>query len=170
MVELAIERIVVGKFGRPQGIKGLVRVISCTEPRENVLDYPNWSMQLRGVWHDVKHSQDNITPQHIVTHIEGYTTREQVAELTNATIAVPKEALPSLKSGEFYWHQLVGMSVVHEQGQVLGTVESIFATGSNDVLVVVGEKRRLIPYLMDDVIQKIDTDSGVITVCWDVDF
>lgn len=170
MVELALERVVVGKFGRPQGIKGLVRVISFTEPRENILRYSDWSIQLRGVWHDVKHIHDDITPQHLLTRIEGYTTREQVAELTNATIAVPKKALPSLKPGEFYWHQLVGMQVLHEQGQVLGTVESIFATGSNDVLVVVGEKKRLIPYLLDDVIQKIDTDLCIITVCWDLDF
>jgi len=170
MVELALERVVVGKFGRPQGIKGLVRVISFTEPRENVLSYPNWSMQLRGVWHDVKRTHDDITPQHLLTRIEGYTTREQVAELTNATIAVPKTALPSLEDGVFYWHQLVGMQVVHEQGQILGTIESIFATGSNDVLVVVGEKKRLIPYLLDDVIQNINTDTGTMTVCWDLDF
>lgn len=170
MVELAIERIVIGKFGRPQGIKGFVRVISFTDPPENILDYPRWSIQLRGVWHEVAHTQDSITPQHLMTYIEGYATRERVAELTNASIAVPKEALPLLKSGEFYWHQLIGMHVMHEQGQTLGTVESIFATGSNDVLVVVGEKRRLIPYLMDDVIQKIDTERGVITVCWDLDF
>jgi|TARA_R110002126_G_scaffold110918_1_gene248303 16S rRNA processing protein RimM len=170
MPELELEHVVVGKFGRPQGIKGLVRVTSFTEPRENVLDYPHWFMQVRGVWHEIKHTHDSIMPQHLVTRIDGYTTREQVAELTNAPIAVSKKALPPLKSGEFYWHQLVGMQVVHEQGLVLGTVESLFATGSNDVLVVVGEKRRLIPYLMDDVIQTINTDSGIITVCWDVDF
>lgn len=170
MVELALERVVIGKFGRPQGIKGLVRVISFTEPRENILSYPDWSMQLRGVWHDVKRTHDDITPQHLITRIEGYTTREHVAELTNASIAVPKATLPSLEIGEFYWHQLVGMQVVHEQGQVLGTVESVFATGSNDVLVVVGEKRRLIPYLLNDVIQEINPDSRMITVCWDLDF
>jgi len=170
MVLLARERVVVGKFGRPQGIKGLVRVISCTEPRENVLDYSIWSIQLRGVWHDVKHSDDDITPQHVLTRIEGYATREKVGELTNAPIAVPKAALPSLEQGEFYWHQLVGMQVIHEQGQLLGTVESVFATGSNDVLVVVGEKRRLIPYLLGDVIQDINKDRSTITVCWDLDF
>ncbi|MDF1683584.1 MAG: ribosome maturation factor RimM [Legionellaceae bacterium] len=170
MPELELEHVVVGKFGRPQGIKGLVRVTSFTEPRENVLDYPHWFMQLRGVWHEIKHTHDSIMPQHLVTRIDGYATREQVAELTNVPIAVSKTALPPLKNGEFYWHQLIGMKVVHKQGQMLGTVESLFATGSNDVLVVVGEKRRLIPYLMDDVIQTIDTDHGVITVCWDVDF
>lgn len=170
MPALELERVVVGKFGRPQGIKGLVRVISFTEPRENVLNYPNWFMQLRGVWHPIKHSDDDVMSQHLVTRIDGYPTRESVAALTNMEIAVPATDLPKLKPGEFYWHQLIGMQVMHEQGQMLGTVESLFATGSNDVLVVEGEKRRLIPYLIDDVIQAIDTDRGVITVCWDVDF
>jgi len=170
MVEQALERVIVGKFGRPQGVKGHVRVISFTEPRENILDYTDWSMKLRGMWHDIKYKDARITPQHLITRLEGYTTREHVAELTNVSIAVPKTVLPKLKSGAFYWHQLVGMHVVHEQGEALGVVDSIFATGSNDVLVVLGKKRRLIPYLMDDVIQKIDTDRGVITVCWDLDF
>ena len=170
MVALTLERVIVGKLGRPQGIKGLVRVISFTEPRENILAYPNWSIQLRDTWHDIKHLNDDVTPQHVLTRIEGYTTREHVAELTNAPVAVPKNALPPLEQGDFYWHQLVGMRVLHEQGDVLGTVESLFATGSNDVLVVVGEKRRLIPYLLGDVIQEINTDSNTIIVCWDLDF
>ncbi len=170
MLDLELEHVVVGKFGRPQGIHGFVRVISFTEPRENVLDYPDWSIQLRGVWHSIKHTHHRIMPQHLATRIEGYATREQVAELTNTVIAVSKKALPSLKRGEFYWHQLIGMHVIHEQGQSLGTVESLLATGSNDVLVVMGKRRRLIPYLMDDVIKTIDTDERIITVCWDVDF
>jgi 16S rRNA processing protein RimM len=170
MPVLELDRVVVGKFGRPQGIKGLVRVISFTDPRENVLNYRNWFIQLRGVWHAIKHTDDSLMSPHLVTRIDGYPTRERVAELTNVPIAVAATDLPKLKQGEFYWHQLIGMRVIHEHGQVFGTVESLFATGSNDVLVVVGEKRRLIPYLMDDVIQTIDTDRGVITVCWDVDF
>jgi 16S rRNA processing protein RimM len=63
------------------------------------------------------------------------------------------------------------MRVIHETGVALGMVDSVLGTGANDVLVVVdNEKRRLIPYLLDEVIQDINKDSREITVCWDLDF
>ena len=170
---LAPEWVIVGKFGRPQGIKGLIRVISFTEPRDNILQYPDWSIQKQGkAWHTVKRLDERLTPQHVLAQIEGYTSREAVSLLTNLEIAVPKETLPTLNTGDYYWHELVGMRVTHETGTTLGTVDSVFETGSNDVLVVIDEnkKRRLIPYLLDDVIQKINKNSREITVCWDLDF
>ncbi|MCH9755657.1 MAG: ribosome maturation factor RimM [Gammaproteobacteria bacterium] len=169
---LTPEWVVVGKFGRPQGIKGLVRITSFTEPRDNILQYPDWSIQMPGaVWQRVTRLEERITPQHILAQIEGYTSREAVSALTNIEIAVPKETLPALNAGEYYWHELIGMRVIHNNGTTLGMVDSVLETGSNDVLVVVdNKKRRLIPYLLDDVIQKINKDSREITVCWDVDF
>ena len=166
------EWVIVGKFGRPQGIKGLIRVISFTEPRDNILQYPDWSIQKQGkTWQAVKRLDERLSPQYVLAQIEGYTARETVSLLTNLEIAVPKETLPDLDAGEYYWYELIGMRVIHETGVALGMVDSVFETGANDVLVVVdNEKRRLIPYLLDEVIQDINKDSREITVCWDLDF
>ena len=43
-------------------------------------------------------------------------------------------------------------------------------TGSNDVLVVQGDRTRCIPYLLDQVILKIDLAAKKITVDWDPEF
>ena len=113
---------------------------------------------------------EEITHKHILTRIEGYAEREDVAGLTNLDIAVRREELPDLDPGEHYWHQLIGMTVMTRDGSVFGTVREIMATGSNDVLVVVGERRYLIPYLPDVVILDVDTLKYQITVDWDLDF
>ncbi|MDF1647135.1 MAG: ribosome maturation factor RimM [Legionellaceae bacterium] len=171
---LGSEWVVIGKFGRPQGVKGLIRVISFTEPRDNILQYPDWSIKKKGAaWQAITRIDACITPQHVLAQIEGYSSREAISELTNLEIAVPKERLPTLNAGEFYWHELIGMHVRHETGLNLGVVDSVLETGSNDVLVVIDtehEKRRLIPYLLNDVIQVIDKERREITVCWDLDF
>jgi 16S rRNA processing protein RimM len=164
------EWVVLGTFGRPQGVKGLIRVVSFTEPRENILDYPAWFIQKHDVWYEVEREHDTVTSKHLLTQVKGYSTREQLAELTNTFIAVPQKKLPLLDEGTFYWHQLVGMRVIHETGEELGVVDSVFATGSNDVLVVLGDKRRLIPYLLGDIIQEVNKERREITVCWDLDF
>jgi 16S rRNA processing protein RimM len=164
------EWVVLGTFGRPQGVKGLIRVISFTEPRENILDHATWFIQKHDVWCEIEREHDTVTVKHLLTQVKGHSSREQLAELTNTFIAVPQDTLPSLDEGTFYWHQLVGMHVIHETGETLGVVDSVFATGSNDVLVVKGDKRRLIPYLLGDVIQEVNSERREITVCWDLDF
>ena len=162
--------IIVGRFGRPNGIKGLITVISSTEPRDQILQYTDWHIKKDGLWQPIARLHDAITHKHVLTAIAGYPQREDVAALTNAEIAIKKEDLPSLLPGEYYWRDLIGMSVIQTSGALLGTVEEIIPTGSNDVLVVTGDKRYLIPYLPDDVIVKVDDENKQITVDWDLDF
>lgn len=111
-----------------------------------------------------------INNKFILAEVEGYDSREQVASLTNREIAVNRVQLKKLKPNEFYWHQLIGMTVANTAGVSVGIVDDIMATGSNDVMVVLGERRRLIPYLPGDVVLNIDDIHRVITVDWDLDF
>ncbi|MGH8398564.1 MAG: ribosome maturation factor RimM, partial [Gammaproteobacteria bacterium] len=54
--------------------------------------------------------------------------------------------------------------------RILGRVQSLIATGSNDVLVVQGERERLIPFIRGQVIKNVDLATRVIRVDWDPDF
>lgn len=162
--------IIVGRFGRPNGIKGVITVISSTEPRDKILDYPDWHIKKDGLWQPIKRLHDSLSNKHVLTVIEGYPQREDVARLTNADIAIKKDALPVLPVGEYYWRDLIGMEVIQTDGTVLGTVDEIMPTGSNDVLIITGKQRYLIPYLPNDVVVNVNSDSRQITVDWDVDF
>ena len=162
--------IIVGRFGRPHGIKGFVTVHSFTDPRDNILRYMNWHAFINNKWQPIKLLC--IEPQNkcIIAQIEGYSDRELVTRLTNVEIAVPQEELAVLPADEYYWHQLVGMSVINTLNEPLGKVTDLISTGSNDVLVVEGEKRYLIPYLLGQFVKDINSSKQMITVDWDVDF
>jgi len=162
--------IVIARFGRPHGIKGFVTVHSFTEPRDNVLKYTNWHAFINNKWQPIKLLRAEVQTKSIIAQIEGYPERESVAHLTNIEIAVQQEQLETLKPGEYYWHQLIGMNVINQKGESFGTVTEIIPTGANDVLVVEGTKRHLIPYLLDQFILDIDTNQQLITVDWDMDF
>lgn len=162
--------LVVGRFGRAHGLKGFVAVHSFTEPRENILGYAPWSVYFNQQWQNLKVLQHEITDKHILVQIADFNEREKAASLTNLEIVVPKEQLPSLSIGEYYWHQLVGLTVVNNQAEVLGLVVEILPTGSNDVLIVQGERRVLIPYLPGDTIKAVDIPNGRINVSWDMDY
>lgn len=170
MVDTSADWVIVGRFGRPHGLKGFVTVHSFTQPFDNILDYADWHMSIKGSWKPVKVLVAEMRNKTIIVQVEGYAERDLAATLTNADIAVPKSELASLEPGEFYWHQLIGMTVVNQKGQLFGTVSDLLATGSNDVLIVEGEKRHLIPYLPGQYVLEIDEAKRQITVDWDMDF
>ena len=162
--------IIVGRFGRPHGIKGLITVVSFTEPRDNIMRYNDWHARINYQWQPLKLLHLEMNNKFILAQVDGYQEREAVARLTNVDIAIKREQLPLLQQGDYYWHQLINMQVVNLQGILLGTVAEILPTGANDVLIVVGEKRHLIPYLPGTSIIEINDTQRVITVDWDADF
>jgi 16S rRNA processing protein RimM len=160
----------VGRFGRPHGIKGLITVHAFTEPRDNILQYPDWHMLIKGSAQSLKINHIESNNKHILASVSGYDTRETVALLTNVDIVVDKKHLPALADDEFYWHELIGMQVTNKAGVDLGLVTEILETGTNDVLVVEGVKKHLIPYLPDRHVISIDKIQSRILVDWDEDF
>jgi len=83
---------------------------------------------------------------------------------------VPRTALPPPAPGEYYWVDLEGLRVVNLDGIDLGMVSYLFNTGANDVLVVVGIRERMIPFLQSDVVRSVNFETGVLTVDWDPEF
>jgi 16S rRNA processing protein RimM len=84
---------------------------------------------------------------------------------------IEREQLPKIdKPGSFYWADLVGLRVETIDGDDLGRIEQLFETGSNDVMVLAGERERLVPYIWQQVVKQVDLDAGVMRVDWDPEF
>ena len=68
------------------------------------------------------------------------------------------------------WADLEGLRVRLEDGRELGTVDRMLATGANDVMIVRGERERLIPFVRGQYVKDVDLAGGTITVDWDPEF
>ena len=101
--------------------------------------------------------------------LAGVDTPELAQRVVGREVFLPRNELPKLRSGEFYWSDLKGLTVINQKSLVLGKITEIIATGANDVLVVEGERRRLIPYI-SQVIVKIDLNTAQMVVAWEEDF
>ena len=96
--------------------------------------------------------------------------RDAAEALAGAEVWVPRSRLPAPKPGEYYWVDLEGLRVVNLEGVEFGHVSHLFETSANDVMVVEGDRQRLIPFLPDRYIHAVDFDAGLVTVDWDADF
>lgn len=163
-------RVVLGRIAGAFGIKGWVKLQSWTEPPEKIVEFHPWLLEFAGEWREVQVAEGRRQGKNLIARLQGITDRDQAAVLAGANIAVRREQLPAIRPGEYYWTDLVGVEVRLENGRGLGKVTELLATGSNDVLVVQGERERLIPFIRGQVIKHVDMDARVICVDWDPDF
>lgn len=169
--------IILGKIGAVYGIKGWLKLHSFTDEPEAILDYFPWSIKMKGSLRSIEVSDWKRYKNSLVVKLAGVDDRDLAQQFVNAEIVVDSKVLPDLPEGEFYWRDLIGMTVVNSQGYDFGVVDDILETGSNDVLVVkanrndaFGKQERLIPYTFDEAVISVCAEDKKINVDWDPGF
>lgn len=162
--------LIVGRINGLYGVRGWLRIFSYTEPRENIIHYSPWLIGTEGRWRNVEVDDGRAQGKGVVVKLLGCDDRDAASLLIGQDIAIRRDQLEALASGEYYWADLEGLRVVTMNGIELGVVDHLFETGANDVVVVRGERERLLPFVQGDVIRKIDLQRGVMEVDWDPDF
>jgi 16S rRNA processing protein RimM len=159
---------VLGHVAGVYGVRGWVKVFSETDPIGNILDYSPWFLgeeeAPRAVAEGKRHGKG------LIVRLAGCADRDQAAALVGRQISVDRGRLPPPASDEIYWADLEGLAVETVGGEALGEVRRLFSTPGNDVLVVDGDRERLIPFLWDRVVKDVDLEKRVIRVDWDPDF
>ena len=162
--------IEVGHITGPFGVNGWVKVKPYTQSPENILDYSPWMIDAGGFVNARCVLASRIQGNALVVRLEGVDDRDAALELRGGVINVARAALPPALPGEYYWVDLVGLDVVTEDGFLLGKVSRLMETGANDVLEVCGDRTRLVPFVRDQYIKKVNIEEGRIVVDWDPDF
>jgi len=164
------QRVVLGEVTGLFGVRGWVKLWSYTDPAWSLLDYKDIELGQGGAWRKTRLVEGRRHGEGLVGRFEGVQDRESAAALVGAELAVPRDRLPATGEGEYYWADLVGLEVVNREGVGLGRVERMMATGANDVMVVSGERERLLPFLPGRFVDEVDLDGGRIVVDWDPEF
>jgi 16S rRNA processing protein RimM len=75
------------------------------------------------------------------------------------------EDMPPTEEGEYYLHQLVGMSVVSDEGEKLGVLKEVLLTGANDVYLVESpEGEEILLPATEEVVLDINLEDGTMMV------
>jgi len=161
--------VVLGRVSAPHGIKGWVKVQPFTQEIEGLLDYPTWWLGGNGTWQPLTVAEAAVHGATVVARLEGCADREAAAGLKGREVAIPRSQLPAPGEGEFYWSDLIGAAVVNRQGEPLGQVVQLLDTGANSVMVVEGDRERLVPFIAG-VILEVDIAARRVTVDWERDY
>jgi 16S rRNA processing protein RimM len=163
--------VVMGKVVGAQGIQGWVKVQTFTEYLDSLLDYTTWYVGSEQEWRPLEVLEANVHGGKVlIAKLQGIADRTAAEKYKGLLIAVPRDSLPEQPEGEYYWSDLVGLSVENLAGEKFGIVDSLLETGANDVLVVKGESgEKLIPFI-DSVIKQVSLKDKTIRVDWQADY
>jgi 16S rRNA processing protein RimM len=159
----------LGKISGVFGVKGWVKIYSYTSPVENILSLLPWVIEHKDQFYQVEVTSGHRQGKGVVAQLSGINDRDTALTLSGSTVWASKDLLPETESNEYYWSDLEGMDVWAGE-QKLGIVDYLIETGANDVLVIRGDKERLVPFIQPDVVKSVDIETNRIDVDWDPDF
>jgi 16S rRNA processing protein RimM len=160
--------VVLGRIGAPFGLEGWVKVQSYTDPLEGIAAYPVWQVDRRGTLERLRVLDWKRAGAGVAVRLEGIESRESAQRLTNAEVRVDRGELPPTAPGEVYWHDLVGLEAYTPDGVALGRVSGILELPAHPVLVLKGDRERLVP-LVSERLAGVDLEGGRMTLDWHPD-
>ena len=155
----------IGQIVNTFGIKGMVKIKPFT-------DDINRFDRLKKVYISNKNGKKEYQIQEVKYHkkmvlmkLEGIDTPEQADLLRQSYLLVDRADEEPLEEGVYYIVDLLGLEVYTDENKLLGKVEDIFNTGSNDIYVIKDEmgKQILLPGI-PEVLKNVDLEKGRITV------
>lgn len=161
------EYLNVGKIVNTQGLKGEVRIISQTDFPE--LRYKKGSVltlfQEKKVPIELTIKTHRKHKNFDIVTFEDHLSINDVEKYRDGILKVSKDGLKDLPGDEFYYHEIIGLTVIDENDEELGKIKEILSPGANDVWVVQRPKKKdaLIPYI-ESVVKSVDIEEGVVRV------
>ncbi|MCP4010069.1 MAG: 16S rRNA processing protein RimM [Proteobacteria bacterium] len=165
---MADKSVILGKITGVQGVRGWLRVFSHTRPLENIFQFKHWKLRddsggviSRTV---VEHKHQG---KKILVKLQGVDERTAAEGLVGLEIFINEDQLPAL-TDEYYWRELIGLTVKDIHGVELGEIIDLMETGSNDVLLLKDSngKSLAIPWLPEVVI-KVDIEQSFLIADWE---
>ena len=162
--------ILLGRVTGLYGVKGWIKIHSYTHPRENIVNFGRWTLRHGDDHAPMEVVNGRLQGRTVVAKLLGIDDRDRARTLIGAEITVDGVDLPPCEPGEYYWADLEGLDVRTDAGDDLGRIDYLFSTGAHDILVVAGDRQRLIPFVKHRIVREIDMERGLIVVDWDPDY
>ncbi len=157
----------VASIIKPHGVKGEVKIYPLTDDVSRFRRLKEAFIERDGQYSPAIIDGSKLLKECVVLHIEGCDTPEVAEKLRGAYICVDRAHAVKLPSDCYFISDLIGCRVVTTDGESLGTLNDVFETNANDVYVIEGVRRLLVPALKK-LISSIDIEAQLVVLNADV--
>ncbi len=120
------------------------------------LQYPNDTNDTNGECRSAVVEKVRLHEPFLLIALQGISSRDQAHALRDMIVAVEEHQLPALQDGEFYYYQVIGLTVLTTDGEEIGTIEQVFFSGAHDVWVVQKDKQEYLIPATEEIVRSID--------------
>jgi len=166
-------KILLGKLGKPHGVKGFLYIHYYGKDANKLSDYEGLFLDDGAV---VKVEKLLLQKDRVILKFQDTNSRNDSEKLRDKELFILEDSLPALDDNQAYYFELEGFSVNNLDNVDLGKIKEILETNANDVLVIeptessVDEKERLVPYIKDNVVIEINKKDKTILIDWPEDY
>lgn len=155
----------IGQIVNTFGIKGMVKVKPFTDDIRRFDELKTVYVEKDGKQTEYEVEEVKYHKDMVLIKFKGIDKVEQAEMLRNSYLTVSRDSVEKLEEGRYYIVDLLGLEVYTDEQILLGTLDDIFNTGSNDIYVVKDKqgKQILLPAIQD-VIKQIDIENKKIIV------
>lgn len=155
----------IGQIVNTFGIKGMVKVKPFTNNIKRFDDLKNVYIKNRKEKKEYQIEEVKYHKNMVLIKFKGIETPEDANLLRESYLLIDRSKEEPLEDGNYYIVDMIGIEVYSDKGELLGNLEDIFNTGSNDIYVVKDNqgKKILLPAI-SEVIKQIDIEKRKITV------
>lgn len=161
--------VVIGEVSGVFGVKGWVKIRSYTRPEDKIFNYREILAGDKDEWSPFNVVAVSGSHKSLKVALNSICSRDSAVQLVGKKIAVERKLLKTLRNGEYYWLDLIGLRVSNLSGHDLGIINTLHETGANDVLEVRGDNIVLIPFVLNVYVTSIDLANQKMVVDWDLE-
>lgn len=159
------KRLEVGQIVNTFGVKGFVKIYPYVNDVRRFDDLKKVYINIKKELKELEIEEVKYHKNMVLVKFKGIDDMDSAEKLRNAYVEIDrKDAIP-LEEGQYFIVDLLGLEVYSDEGNLLGKLNDIFNTGSNDVYEVKDElgKTILLPGI-PEVIKEVDLENGKIIV------
>ncbi len=159
----AASRIELGRFVKPVGIKGEVKLLPSADYWSGCLDSERLELESSGQRRPVRVTGSRPAGDCVVLRLDGVTGRDGAESLRDALLVLsgePDVALPETPRP----FQVIGLEVRQVGGEYLGTVSDLLPKPGQSLLCVRGEQKEFQIPFVEPILRRIDWEERLIEI------
>lgn len=154
----------LGYVIKPHGLKGEVTILLD-------VDFPEAYREMESVFLEIDQrlvpffiSAISISANRAVVRFEDIDTFEQAESLKGCALYLPDNILPELEDDQFYFHEIIGFTVIDKATGPIGTVKDVYASGKQDLLAIDHDGTEVLVPVIDEIVRKVDRSSNTLHI------
>lgn len=154
----------VGVITNTHGLRGEVKVFPTTEDPERFRDLKEVLLDTGKEWMELEVSSVRFFKNLVIVKFKEFNSINEIEQYKGKDLYVSRENAIPLEEGEYYLADIIGATVITEDGAVFGELKDVLETGANLVYVVLHEGKEVLLPVIPDCVKNVDVEQNKVTV------